>query len=186
MLKLNILIQDNFLKNVEEIRNKGLLSEYYSATDIPHGVGWRGNRTKEFDTLNDPILTQCEKQILNSIEEFFNIKNFLITTYFHISYQKTKQELKDFENRKYHSDTTEYAGVVYLYQNPPEGTGTSILNGDQIIKVENIYNRLVCYPGNYIHAPSDLFGNTIENGRMTITFFVSKKFKARDFLFNKI
>ncbi len=186
MLKLNILIKDNFLKNIEQIRNKGLLSKYYSSTDVPFEVGWSGDRTKEFDTLNDTILTQCENQILDTVEKFFKIKNFLITTYFHISYQKTKQELEDFENKKYHSDMTEYAGVLYLYQNPPEGTGTSILNEDQILKIENVYNRLICYPGNYIHAPSDLFGNTIENGRMTITFFVSKKFKARDFLFNKI
>ena len=63
-----------------------------------------------------------------------------------------------------------------MYPNPPKGTGTSILDGEnnKIIQVENVYNRLVCYPGTSIHAPTNLFGDTMKDGRMTFTFFISK------------
>jgi len=179
---MKFLVQDNFFENIGEIRTKALSSQYYGSEDLSFEVGWRGHRTKEFDSFSDPLLDFCEKKILETVENFFSIKNYFITTYFHISYSDTKKDLEDFENMKYHSDITEYAGILYLNPNPVKEAGTSIIDGDEV-RVENVYNRLVCYPGSYIHAPTDLFGDTIENGRMTLTFFVSQRFKGRDLVF---
>ena len=38
--------------------------------------------------------------------------------------------------------------------------------------VENIYNRFVCYPAHCWHGPADMFGDSIENARMTLVFFL--------------
>ena len=56
--------------------------------------------------------------------------------------------------------------------------GTSILDGskNQIVSVENVYNRLIAYPGNHIHGPSDLFGSDMKDGRITVTFFLERNF----------
>ena len=76
---------------------------------------------------------------------------------------------------KYHTDTSMMAGLIYLSPNPPEGTGTSILDAEsnKIINIENVYNRLISYPSYMVHGPTDLFGDgTKENSRMTFTFFL--------------
>ena len=179
---MKLLVKDNFFENIEDIRDRALSSTFYGYEDLSFEVGWRGYRTKEFDSLGDSLLDHCESMILKEVGEFFDIKNFSITTYFHISYSKTKETLEDFESMKFHSDVTEYAGILYLNPNPVREVGTAII-GDETIHIENVYNRLVCYPGSYIHAPTDLFGDTIENGRMVITFFISQKFKGRDMVF---
>ncbi len=39
-------------------------------------------------------------------------------------------------------------------------------------EVDNKFNRLVAYPSSLIHAPTDLFGDTMETGRLTLSFFI--------------
>ena len=43
-----------------------------------------------------------------------------------------------------------------------------------MVNVKNVYNRLVAYRSDQIHAPSNLFGEVPEDGRMTFTFFINK------------
>lgn len=177
-----ILIQDNFFDSVDEIR-KIALSFHYNCSEDPDfsHVGWRGYRTNLLssdDNKSSNKLEQCGKKILVSVCKYYNL-NFLeynIFTYFHLSYTRTKETAHDYENFKYHKDPLDYAGLVYLTPNPPSGTGTSIVDGNEnkIINVENIYNRIVAYPGNMTHAPTNVFGDTKENGRMTLTFFIEK------------
>ena len=38
--------------------------------------------------------------------------------------------------------------------------------------MENVYNRFVSYPGKYIHAVSNTFGDTKETARLTLNYFV--------------
>ena len=173
---MNLLIQDNFFDSVSEIRELALSLDYRCSEDIVYDVGWKGYRTEELDFFNNDILVECEENILNSVCNFYNLTGYSITTYFHISYESTKNILNDFNNKKYHFDLSEYAGVIYLTPDPPKKMGTSILDGNKnkIINVENIYNRLLAYPSSCIHAPTDLFGDNKENGRMTLTFFLDK------------
>lgn len=173
---MKLLVKDNFLDDIDHLRDRGLQSKYHYSEDFSVDVGWRGYRTLELELENDKFINYCGNKILEEVYQFFGIKGYSITSHFHISLSKTKETLKNFEDKKYHFDQTEYAGVLYLYPNPPKGTGTSILDGEnnKIIQVENVYNRLVCYPGTLIHAPTNLFGDTMKDGRMTFTFFISK------------
>lgn len=42
------------------------------------------------------------------------------------------------------------------------------------VVIENVYNRMLIYPSNYAHAENCLFGETKENARLTLVFFLKK------------
>lgn len=173
---MNLLIKDNFFNNVNELRNIALATSFLCSEDVKVDVGWRGYRTEELETFNNPILDEAGKKILNAVCSFFNVDGYSISTHFHLSHTGTKKTLEDFENKKYHFDQCKYAGVVYLTPDAPTDMGTSVLDGEnnQIINTKNKYNRLLSYPANLIHAPTDLFGSDMKTGRMTLTFFLNK------------
>ena len=104
----------------------------------------------------------------------------------------------------YHSDSQQYAGIVYLTPNAPPNTGTSFfrhkkykLRNSEIFSksdwyesdlnykeshldktqwevvdsIGNVYNRLVIFDAQYIHAVSEYFGEDINNSRLFQLFF---------------
>ena len=161
---MDVLVKDNFLNSVDTVRTLGLNSEYTCSEDL-EDVGWKGYRSEELqiETIN--------RSILNTVSQYYSLSGYDIRTYFHLTYERTKDTLSDFHVDKYHFDLPEYAGLIYLTPNPPKESGTTI-NSSTRITVENVYNRLVSYPGKLYHAPTDLFGDSKDNGRMTITFFI--------------
>jgi hypothetical protein len=183
-----ILVKDNFFTDPEKIRSISILSKYrepysfrFSTTSEKHihyCDGWRGFRSKIENYSDSSNLNELQK-ILTTTINYYNLnKNSKIDLYFHYFIEKTKETcFPSFEEYKYHKDDHEYkyAGVVYLSKKPPKNSGTIIINEttNEKIIVENVYNRLVCYPSNFLHAPMDLFGSNIHNGRLTVTFFVS-------------
>lgn len=42
------------------------------------------------------------------------------------------------------------------------------------IVIENVYNRALIYPSNYAHSENCFFGETKENSRLTLVFFLKK------------
>ena len=172
---MELLIKDNFLESPDEIRKIALSMPYTCSEDMSIDVGWRGYRTEDWSNYNNQALDEISQKILNIVSSFYNIKGQRILTYFHISHQGTKNTLDNFDTKKYHIDPEKsYAGIIYLNPDAPKETGTSILDGgkNQIVSVDNVYNRLLAYCGDYIHGPSDLFGDDMSNGRMTVTFFL--------------
>ena len=162
---MDIKTINNFFEYPDTIRNTALESEYISSP----GFGWLGYRcysiTENFsETFTDMIHTH--------ISETKNIKKFFCC--FHYSLESTKLTAPyDFHEYKIHSDFCDYAGVVYLTPDPPPNTGTSFYDKSNQItySIENKFNRLIYYPAKINHAPTDLFGDTKENGRLVLTFF---------------
>ena len=75
----------------------------------------------------------------------------------------------------FHIDTTIIGGVVYLnnvHPQNPENHGTMILHNDKSYVVPYQYNRLVLYPSNYVHRPMHGFGKTLDDSRLTLSFFI--------------
>ena len=173
---MKLLIKDRFFDNADVLRRFALNFDYIDSREVLTDVGWRGHRTEEFDLLDNSIVSQASQNILEAVSNFYNLKGYSITSHFHVSTEETKKTLEDFENKKYHFDQSEYAGIVYFKPSPPRGTGTSILDGakNSIRTIRNRYNRLLAYPAHHIHAPTDLFGEDFYTGRMTLTFFMSK------------
>lgn len=187
---MKILIKENYFKDPDLIRNMGLENKDYKIDNtlaIPP-TSWRGQRTKPLRKLNNKILDDYAQDIFNICDEFFDFSSFIfpyepdipvsdltITTYFHVTTEETRNAFPDFWQDRFHKDFgTVAAGVVYLSPDAPLSTGTTILDGknNKMINVENKYNRLVAYEGTRIHALSDVFGDSLETGRMTFTFFI--------------
>lgn len=78
-----------------------------------------------------------------------------------------------------HQDEPFYniAGLIYLNEISPLNTGTLFysrnVNGElyQSLVVENVFNRMIIFDPQIWHAPANLFGTTIDDARLTITFF---------------
>ena len=73
-----------------------------------------------------------------------------------------------------HTDTSQWAGVLYLTPNAPVNSGTGIFTkeGDLITMIGNVYNRLVLYRGDLLHRSiKPGFGSDVSTGRLTQVFF---------------
>jgi len=176
---MKLLIHDDFFESVDELRKIALSVNYTTHEEMDkktNSSGWKGCRSKKLISYEKVFLYMCEQKILKAVKEFFNDKKLYMNSYFHITFDSTKNSTPNFGFDKYHKDSCLYAGIIYLTPNSPLEAGTSILNGNEnkIVDVKNVYNRLVCYPGDYIHAVSDTFGETRETGRMTLSFFIDK------------
>jgi hypothetical protein len=200
-----ILTIDNFYEDPDEIRNAALkfyeyfpprtkpkneptsrvLDGYKSRSDLENEIeyvdGWRGYRT-EIGEAPDKV----KNPIVNSVCEYYSLipEDYELELYFHCSGEETKKTCQpSFEEFKYHRDLlSTYAGVIYMHPNPPPNSGTTIIdpNTNEKIHIENVYNRLVCYPSNVLHGPTDLFGCDLETGRLTLTFFFVDTEKYED------
>lgn len=181
-----ILIIDSFYENPDNVRNIALVLKYkeplkkFISNDNKYCFfdGWRGFRCKIGKNLNEVV---NKDKLLKNIIDFYLLpsKKYGIDMYFHYCLERTKNTcFPSFEQYKYHKDNCDYSGVLYLAKNPPKKTGTIIFDhlNNKIYEIENIYNRLICYPANFLHAPIDLFGEDIYDGRLTLTFFITKIF----------
>lgn len=170
-------IIDNYFVEIEKIRNYALSNNFNKNPDKYHG--WRGFRTSLLDSQLNSINELINQKILNDVCNFYQLDKdkYLILSYFHYSLESTKIEcVFNFESYKWHVDPYKYAGVVYLTPNAPKNCGTTLIKNSSDIGssfvVENIYNRIFFYPSNLLHAPTNLFGNDINDSRMTISFFI--------------
>ena len=169
----NILIKDNFFDNIDDIRKIALTTSFNPFETMTQRVGWRGYRTHELKVFGNRTINQANEKIFDTVKKHFNLNDdYEIYCYYHLSVVDTKNTLEDYETNIFHKDDCKYAGVVYLYPDPPENTGTTLIIDEASHSIENKYNRLISYDAKITHAPTDLFGYNIESGRLTITFYI--------------
>jgi hypothetical protein len=182
--KINIpsfIVLDHFYDNVDEIRELALRQTFEF-----HPNNHKGKRTEKvflFDGLKERF-----ESILN--HKIKNWNNYPVNGCF--------QTCIAGDQLVYHVDIQEYAGLIFLTPDAPPNSGTSFyrskytkrnkvgLNGDEIVfkngfldstefelvdQVGNVYNRLVLFDAQMIHAASNYFGNKLENGRLFQMFF---------------
>lgn len=167
---MHVNVEDNFYSHPDQIRELALsYNDYRHSEDPSVEARWKGWRTAAPQAMNEGIFDVMKRSF--DIDE----KDYVCTPYFHIAYEDTK-EYFDFPNAKWHVDASDYAGLVYLNENPPKKSGTCLINGadNEIVTVDNVFNRVLVYPSYYYHAPEDLFGDSgdKESGRLTLTFFL--------------
>ena len=170
MTKNNILVFDNFLDNVDLIREDALLLSYTKST--PNTMGWKGYRCLYTNEVGVELSNIIMNKLIDTNPLF---KDSSLRCYFHYTLKEdglNKQNIhKDFD--------VDYAGVLYLTPNPSPNSGTSFYDdlSNETDYVENIYNRFVFYPSNEWHSLKDSFGDNINNGRLTFTVFCTLKKK---------
>jgi hypothetical protein len=179
-MDLNLQVYDNFLENPDDYRKFALSQKYDIRGNYP------GVRAKFTSSVYLNILNEALGKAIG--QEF---EHEGASTWF-----QACTELEEFN--WIHHDTKDLAGILYLTPNAPIDYGTSIFrhiptgkmyadqsiedqglhryedDWEEVIRVGNVYNRLVLYDGFLYHRSTKFgFGNSLENCRLTQTFFLN-------------
>ena len=162
------IIIDNFLENVDEIREEALLLDYTKS--LPNSGGWKGFRCLNGNVVTFDLHEKIKDKLIKLDTKFDSCE---MRCFFHYTLEEHNLG-KENIHRDYGFD---YAGVLYLTPNPSKNSGTSFYDdlNVEIGYLENVYNRLVIYSANELHSLKQSFGDNINNGRLTFTFFCKLK-----------
>jgi hypothetical protein len=179
-MNINTIIIDDFLECPDKVRESALSLEFYRTGGFP------GVRTDSADH-------EYQAYIKNKVEAILNLQ---ITEFKQDSF--CFQLCLDDHKTWLHHDETQWAGILYLTPDAPAGAGTAIYrhvptgiyvgpaqldvndtdNWEIITAIGNVYNRLVIYKGQQYHRSLiSGFGTSLENGRLTQTFFFNTENK---------
>lgn len=180
-VKPSLIVSDNFYTNPDDIRKFALMQEFNHHKDYHKGK--RTEKTFKFDGLK---------------EEFEKLIGSKIKNWDHYGTNGVFQVCIAGDQLVYHTDTQQYAAIIFLTPDAPPQTGTSFYrskhtkntkvnasdhsivfkNGfldstdfDVVDVVGNVYNRIVLFDAQLIHAASAYFGNNDINGRLFQIFF---------------
>jgi len=177
----DLIIIPNFFDNPQEILDLAKKQIYYSVSEHPKDsntkIYYGGKRTEELsDKRERNILSETlyEKVISDSISDDAKIKfEYSGTSYFHYfenDYFGGESEL--------HQDSALIAGVIYLnpiHLDKPENHGTILFNKDNdSFIMPYVYNTLIMYRSDYVHAPLAGFGNSLDTARLSMIFTIDK------------
>ena len=193
----DIIVIDNVFDNPDEVVSLATSLEYYDKDNHPvlknldedKKISWPGLRSESLHFLNNNLFNQYNKIIINKMIQYsygkkdniVKIKyDFMGQLFFHYTpskYSKDNWEISDdlTKDNWFHKDENMYyAGVIYLHKNPPKNTGTILKKDNKEIVIDNMYNRMVIYDANILHAPQDSFGENVYDSRLTLTIFFKK------------
>ena len=176
---MNYIIIDNFFEDPNSIRKKALTEyKYYDKKNHPIGIGhFPGFRTLYLDQIDNVFYRNIFDKFVPIFCKLKNIKDpaekyskFL----FQASFSYT---LKGANSCRHIDDISDgykerYGALVYLRENPPKKSGTTLYLDNKKKLLENKYNRLVMYSSDIEHEPTDNFGSDINNGRLVLTMFL--------------
>jgi hypothetical protein len=125
---------------------------------------WPGKRSGDL-YQESPILLAYALSYFNKFN--INVNDVKIFSYIHLRGQD--QQTKDW----IHKDDCSYSMLVYL-NNTNLNSGTYLYDESNniIADVKYVQNRAVLYNGSYNHMGYGHFGDSPENGRLTLNFFI--------------
>lgn len=179
----NFLQLDNVFDNPFEVRKNLLQLPFYTKENFVvsglniiedgqmPGGNWRGFRTQNM-FLTMPKKT---KILLDNllVKVFGNYRfDYLFQAYGHITTERMTEIIP--EEKRWHKDNDEdqFAGVIYLTETSTPNSGTYFDLNNNILQIENNFNRLAFYRGEINHRPGNFFGTTASDSRLTFTFFL--------------
>lgn len=175
------VVVDNFFEDPYAVVEKFQLVTYYSKEKEPiAGIKIKPNDnnspTGEWQGFRSQFIHEIDPELFSTIsfninKTVFQTEEFIwnAQTYFHLSPQTISKD-----SNWWHKDPFLLAGVIYLNPNPDPETGTVLKLDNNLINIENKFNRLVFYQGGILHRPNKLFGVDFKTVRKTITIFVEK------------
>jgi hypothetical protein len=183
MLKDYIIKDNAFKENLDEIikalnevpyyfsedfRGRFVGSRIVEGDDRPPG-GWIGFRSKHLIELDRDLYNKVCHEIMENIINTPNQVECEIHCFFHIL-PTVKNLIQSWIHK---DDDGVVAGVIYLSENPKPDSGTQISFDDGMkITVQNKFNRLVAYRSEMYHCVESGFGETLDDSRKTLVFFI--------------
>jgi hypothetical protein len=105
--------------------------------------------------------------ILQNLDKVPFLKRYVLDLHLHL--RREQDLLKDWV----HKDQEDYAFLIYLNEtNLNSGTYLYDENNNIISDIKYVQNRFVIYNGSYNHMGYGHFGNSPENGRLTLNGFL--------------
>lgn len=176
------VVADNFYAEPDKVREFALSKEFKYNPNYHKGK--RTNETYLFDGMKERF------------EELIGTK---IKNWTHYPVHGCFQYCIAGDQLVYHMDLQDYAGVLFLTPDAPPEAGTKFFRSkntkkmsvsdasdfdktfktgfydktqfDEVDTVGNVYNRLVLFNARLIHAASEYFGTTKDDGRLFQLFF---------------
>jgi hypothetical protein len=176
------VVVDNFYKNPDKIREFALKQNFQENPQYH-----KGKRSINPEFRFPGLKEQFEKILNRKIKDWHR---YAVNGCF--------QYCIAGEAAVYHHDIQQYAGVLYLTPDAPPNTGTCFYRSkntkkmkmgeneyasvfktghydstqfDKVDVVGNVYNRLVLFDAQLIHAAPTYFGDNLQNGRLFQLFF---------------
>lgn len=166
----NYLIIDSFLE-AETIDRLIAYSESMRFYDYSATTPIRGRRTKRLNNhkkfVSSTILKKLRK--IQSPLDILSVRRFHF--YLHMLCEQHLEEGYNLETDAWHQDLgSTCAGVIYLNKNPEPNTGTLLNIDEEIVTIENKFNRLVLYDASILHRVQNTF-SLDKDPRLTLTIF---------------
>jgi hypothetical protein len=162
-----LLMIDDFLPHLKEY-----LSEIYKIPLYEIGeYNKKFNSNSNFPGKRSNTLLVDNKflffLILQNLNKVCFLKRYVLDLHLHL--RREQDLLKDWV----HKDQEDYAFLIYLNEtNLNSGTYLYDENNNIISDIKYVQNRFVIYNGSYNHMGYGHFGNSPENGRLTINGFL--------------
>jgi len=162
-----LLMIDDFLPHLKEYLSeiyKIPLYELEEYKKIDNNCGnWPGKRSLPL-FLKNKFLFFLILQNLNKVKF---LKKYVLDLYVHL------RRKNDFFKDWIHKDPDDYAFLIYLNEtNLNSGTYLYDENNNIVSDIKYVKNRFLIYSGSYNHMGYGHFGDSPENGRLTINGFL--------------
>ena len=169
---MEIYQEENFFNDINYILPQIYKIPLYNKKDFNEkfhknapGQNWPGFRSEDL-TKSNPIFASYVLNLLLQTTMFKN-KRFDFNMYTHL-------RLPDNEPAEFiHTDDNDsYVGLVYLNESNLS-SGTAIFDDmdRQVNDFKYVQNRLIAFNGAYKHRGYGYFGDSKENGRLTLNLF---------------
>ena len=164
-------ILEDFLENPDDVIEYSKSLKFFKPEKDEN---WPGLRTKSLHLFNEKLFNYIVLKILSVYYDFsfHKVKYFDTNVMFHKIYLKDYLNFNKKHTNIHRDNDFELAGVLYLNKKFSEKTGTTIFNDNEneIIKISNNYNTLVCYDAKKIHGVN----NILDEERLSIVIFIGK------------
>jgi len=167
-IEKKLMIIENFLPNLEKFiqdiykinlfENKKF-NEKFNSND-----SWPGLRSGSLFLENKFLFCL----ILQNLNKVCFLKKYNLDMYIHL--RRQEDAIKDWT----HTDSNDFAFLIYL-NNTNLSSGTYLYNDKEevISDIKYVHNRFVIYSGSYKHKGYGHFGQSSEDGRLTVNGFLN-------------
>lgn len=170
----------NYAKTIPYVSQSTVKTEGIEVSRINHSVGWRGYRSEPLHFFDLSLHQKILKLIFYKLKKFFNTPLIDVNipiddVHSYIFFNYNPGFILEHHPKEYwwHADEGyKVAGVIYLNKKSAFNSGTLLKQNNDIINIKNVYNRLVIYDALLMHAPANVFGESADSSRLTITFFI--------------
>jgi len=162
-----LLMIDDFLPHLKKYLSEIYKINLYNNEEFNkkfNKQNWPGMRSGSLDIESKFLFFL----ILQNLNKVTFLKKYTLELCLHL--RREEDSLKDW----IHKDEADYAFLIYLNEtNLKSGTYLYDENHNVIADIKYVQNRFVIYSGSYNHMGYGHFGNSKENGRLTLNGFLN-------------